>query len=150
MSLPIDVRDGPVAVVEQVLDMAAKLQAAGLAEDFDGAGVGVPGPVQFPVGIPVAPPIMPGWDCFLVREALSQKLGCTVMVDNDVNLVAAPALSLAVCHAKQRAIPRPWAAPQDRIIQPTHLVVHHVLIIGPEPSGYASTRRADTYGPRSR
>ena len=36
----------------------------------------------------MAPPIMPGWDGFPVREALSQELGCPVMVDNDVNLMA--------------------------------------------------------------
>ncbi|MFF0447877.1 ROK family protein [Streptomyces sp. NPDC004609] len=85
---PMDVREGPVAVFEQVLSMAAKLKATGLAEGFDGAGIGVPGPVRFPEGIPVAPPIMPGWDGFPVREALSQDLGCPVMVDNDVNLMA--------------------------------------------------------------
>lgn len=85
---PMDVREGPVAVFEQVLSMAAKLKATGLAEGFDGAGIGVPGPVRFPEGIPVAPPIMPGWDGFPVREALSQELGCPVMVDNDVNLMA--------------------------------------------------------------
>ncbi|MEV7788342.1 ROK family protein [Streptomyces sp. NPDC088106] len=85
---PMDVREGPVAVFEQVLAMAAKLKASGLAEGFDGAGIGVPGPVRFPEGIPVAPPIMPGWDGFPVREALSQDLGCPVMVDNDVNLMA--------------------------------------------------------------
>ncbi|MFF4352480.1 ROK family transcriptional regulator [Streptomyces sp. NPDC001530] len=88
LSQPIDVREGPVAVFEQVLDMAAKLKAAGLAEGFDGAGVGIPGPVRFPEGVPVAPPIMPGWDGFPIREALSQDLGCPVMVDNDVNLMA--------------------------------------------------------------
>ncbi|HET6357106.1 ROK family transcriptional regulator [Streptomyces sp.] len=85
---PIDVRAGPVAVFEQVLDMAAKLKAAGLAEGFDGAGVGIPGPVRSPEGVPVSPPIMPGWDGFPVREALGQDLGCPVMVDNDVNLMA--------------------------------------------------------------
>jgi glucokinase-like ROK family protein len=85
---PTDVREGPVAVFEQVLSLAAKLRASGLAEGFDGAGIGVPGPVRFPEGVPVAPPIMPGWDGFPVREALSQELGCPVMVDNDVNLMA--------------------------------------------------------------
>jgi glucokinase-like ROK family protein len=88
LSQPMDVREGPVAVFEQVLSMAAKLRASGLAEGFDGAGIGVPGPVRFPEGVPVAPPIMPGWDGFPVREALSQELGCPVMVDNDVNLMA--------------------------------------------------------------
>ncbi|MFG3296630.1 ROK family protein [Streptomyces sp. NPDC048179] len=85
---PMDVREGPVAVFEQVLSMAAKLKASGVVEGFDGAGIGVPGPVRFPEGVPVAPPIMPGWDGFPVREALSQELGCPVMVDNDVNLMA--------------------------------------------------------------
>lgn len=84
----MDVREGPVAVFEHVLAMAAKLRSSGLAEGFDGAGIGVPGPVRFPEGVPVAPPIMPGWDGFPVREALSQELGCPVMVDNDVNLMA--------------------------------------------------------------
>ncbi|MEO3974609.1 ROK family protein [Streptomyces sp. CAU 1734] len=88
LSHPMDVREGPVAVFEQVLSMAAKLKATGLAEGFDGAGIGVPGPVRFPEGTPVAPPIMPGWDGFPVRQALSQDLGCPVMVDNDVNLMA--------------------------------------------------------------
>lgn len=88
LTQPMDVREGPVAVFEQALAMAGKLRDAGLAEGFDGAGIGVPGPVRFPEGVPVAPPIMPGWDGFPVREALSQELGCPVMVDNDVNLMA--------------------------------------------------------------
>ncbi|MFF0793014.1 ROK family protein [Streptomyces spiralis] len=88
LSEPLDVREGPVAVFERVLALAVKLREAGVAEHFDGAGIGVPGPVRFPEGVPVAPPIMPGWDGFPVREALSQELGCPVLVDNDVNLMA--------------------------------------------------------------
>lgn len=88
LTQPMDVREGPVAVFEQVLALAAKLRDDGLAERFDGAGIGVPGPVRFPDGVPVAPPIMPGWDGFPVREAMSQELGCPVLVDNDVNLMA--------------------------------------------------------------
>lgn len=88
LTQPMDVREGPVAVFEQVLTMVGKLRDSGVAEGFDGAGIGVPGPVRYPEGVPVAPPIMPGWDGFPVREALSQELGCPVMVDNDVNLMA--------------------------------------------------------------
>ncbi|MFD7663950.1 ROK family protein [Streptomyces sp. NPDC059788] len=88
LTQPVDVREGPVAVFEQALALAGKLKASGVAERFDGAGIGVPGPVRFPEGVPVAPPIMPGWDGFPVREALGQELGCPVMVDNDVNLMA--------------------------------------------------------------
>ncbi|NLU72887.1 ROK family transcriptional regulator [Streptomyces sp. HNM0575] len=89
LNQPMDVREGPVAVFDQVLAMVGKLRDSGVAaEGFDGAGIGVPGPVRFPEGVPVAPPIMPGWDGFPVREALGQELGCPVMVDNDVNLMA--------------------------------------------------------------
>lgn len=95
----LDVREGPVAVFEQTLVMAAKLREQGLAEGFDGAGIGVPGPVRFPDGVPVAPPIMPGWDGFPVREALSQELGCPVMVDNDVNLMALGEQHAGVAHS---------------------------------------------------
>jgi glucokinase-like ROK family protein len=85
---PLDVRDGPVAVFERVLALVGKLREAVASEHFDGAGIGVPGPVRFPEGVPVAPPIMPGWNGFPVREAMSQELGCPVLVDNDVNLMA--------------------------------------------------------------
>ncbi|MFI2411999.1 ROK family protein [Streptomyces sp. NPDC018947] len=85
---PLDVREGPVAVFERVLALVGKLRETVPAEHFDGAGIGVPGPVRFPEGVPVAPPIMPGWNGFPVREAMSQELGCPVLVDNDVNLMA--------------------------------------------------------------
>ncbi|MEV5550456.1 ROK family protein [Streptomyces sp. NPDC052309] len=85
---PLDVRDGPVAVFEQVLALVGKVRETASVEHFDGAGIGVPGPVRFPEGVPVAPPIMPGWNGFPVREAMSQELGCPVLVDNDVNLMA--------------------------------------------------------------
>ncbi len=85
---PIDVRDGPDAVLAVVLDLVGKLRADGLAVDLHGAGVGVPGPVSFRDGVPVAPPIMPGWNQYPVRSVLSQHLGCPVQVDNDVNIMA--------------------------------------------------------------
>ena len=39
-------------------------------------------------GVPVSPPIMPGWDGYPVRDALSRELGCPVLLDNDVNVMA--------------------------------------------------------------
>ncbi len=64
-----------------------------LAED-DGTAVwaivvGLPGPVDFDSGRPVAPPIMPGWNGFDVRTVFEQRYGAPVWVDNDVNLLAA-------------------------------------------------------------
>jgi glucokinase-like ROK family protein len=44
--------------------------------------------VSFREGVPVSPPIMPGWNHFPVRETLAAELGCPVLVDNDVNIMA--------------------------------------------------------------
>jgi len=48
----------------------------------------VPGPVSFRDGVPVSPPIMPGWDRYPVREVLTREHGCPAVVDNDVNIMA--------------------------------------------------------------
>lgn len=88
LSRPTDVRDGPAAVLDQAMELVGKLRANGTATEIHGAGIGVPGPVSFRDGTPIAPPIMPGWDRFPVREATSQELGCPVLVDNDVNIMA--------------------------------------------------------------
>ncbi len=52
------------------------------------AGVGLPAPVEFRSGTPIAPPIMPGWDGFPVRDRVADNLGIPVWVDNEVNLLA--------------------------------------------------------------
>ncbi|MEV0248837.1 ROK family protein [Nocardia sp. NPDC050712] len=89
LSEPCDIRQGPAAVLERVLDLLGKLRAEhAVGGRLHGAGIGVPGPVSFRDGIPVSPPIMPGWHRFPVREVVAQELGCPVLVDNDVNLLA--------------------------------------------------------------
>ena len=88
VSEPMDVRRGPETVIGRALDLIGKLCADDIAPRLVGAGVGVPGPVSFAKGIPVNPPIMPGWDHFPVRDTCSAVLGCPVLVDNDVNLMA--------------------------------------------------------------
>ena len=88
VSAPCDVREGPGVVLERALDMLDKLRGEGLFKELHGVGIGVPGPVSFRDGVPVAPPIMPGWDRFPVREVIGQRLGCPSLVDNDVNIMA--------------------------------------------------------------
>jgi glucokinase-like ROK family protein len=88
VSAPCDVREGPDAVLDRAFDMLDKLRSEGLFKELHGAGVGVPGPVSFRDGVPVVPPIMPGWDRFPVRDVVGQRLGCPSLVDNDVNIMA--------------------------------------------------------------
>jgi predicted NBD/HSP70 family sugar kinase len=44
--------------------------------------------VRFRDGVPVSPPLMPGWDGFAVRDLLAHAHECPVVVDNDVNIMA--------------------------------------------------------------
>ncbi|MFP3962102.1 ROK family transcriptional regulator [Actinomadura fulvescens] len=83
-----DVRQGATAVLDRALDLLGKLRDEGLIPQVHGTGIGVPGPVSFRDGMPVVPPIMTGWDRFPVRDAIGQELGCPVLVDNDVNIMA--------------------------------------------------------------
>jgi glucokinase-like ROK family protein len=87
-SEPVDVRQGPEIVIGRALEMIGKLRASDTAPGFAGAGAGLPGPVSYAEGMPVSPPIMPGWNHFPVREAFASELGCPVLVDNDVNIMA--------------------------------------------------------------
>ena len=86
----LDLSVGPEKALDVLTEqLRALLRSTDITTDEVKALVmGLPGPVDPRMGMPVRPPIMPGWDGFPVREALSQELGCPVMVDNDVNLMA--------------------------------------------------------------
>ena len=59
--------------LEETFD--ALLDEAGRThDDVRGVGVGVPGPVEFATGTPVAPPIMPGWDGYGVARPAARPL----------------------------------------------------------------------------
>ncbi len=58
------------------------------AEDVRGIGLGVPAPVAFSRGEPVAPPMMPGWDGFSIPDWFARHYDAPVLVDNDVNIMA--------------------------------------------------------------
>ncbi len=83
-----DIRSGPKVILHRVCELLAKAKVDGAYERLNAVGIGVPGPVSFRDGVPVSPPIMPGWDRFPVRELLTREYGCPAVVDNDVNIMA--------------------------------------------------------------
>jgi len=85
---PADIRSGPKAILQRVGELLAKARSDGAYQRLDAVGIGVPGPVSFRDGVPVSPPIMPGWDRYPVREVLTREHGCPAVVDNDVNIMA--------------------------------------------------------------
>ncbi|MFI5933063.1 ROK family protein [Actinoplanes sp. NPDC051494] len=83
-----DIRSGPKAILHRINELLAKARTDGAYEKLDAVGIGVPGPVSFRDGVPVSPPIMPGWDRYPLRELLTREHGCPAVVDNDVNIMA--------------------------------------------------------------
>ncbi|BAL89257.1 putative ROK-family protein [Actinoplanes missouriensis 431] len=83
----IDVAAGPKAVLSLAESLAAELLEPRRIPVW-AVGVGVPGPVEFRTGLPIVPPIMPGWDRYPIRRRLRARFGAPVWVDNDVNLMA--------------------------------------------------------------
>jgi glucokinase-like ROK family protein len=82
-----DIAKGPEKALETVEFAFDKILAH---EDHKvwGIGIGLPGPVEFATGLPMSPPIMPGWDKYPVRARLMEKYQVPVWVDNDVNVMA--------------------------------------------------------------
>lgn len=87
---PTDVARGPEMVLSELerhFDrLAANPQA--MRGGIWGVGIGLPGPVEFATGRPSAPPIMPGWDNYPVRDRIQARYGSSVWVDNEVNTLA--------------------------------------------------------------
>jgi predicted NBD/HSP70 family sugar kinase len=88
--VPWPLAEGPERTVNLLVEQFADLleQAKVPADRPRVLVVGLPGPVDVARGMAVRPPIMPGWDGFPVAERLGGELGCPVLVDNDVNLMA--------------------------------------------------------------
>jgi glucokinase-like ROK family protein len=88
---PSDIGDGPDIVlthVEELFDRLLRDIGTDNAAPVWGVGVGLPGPVEFATGRPSAPPIMPGWDGYAVRDRLAERFDAPVWVDNEVNTMA--------------------------------------------------------------
>ncbi len=85
-----DVSAGPEAVLGRVETLIDGLLSCRSRRERQvwGVGVGLPGPVSYSSGIPIAPPIMPGWDGYPVRRRFAERYEAPTWVDNEVNLMA--------------------------------------------------------------
>lgn len=86
-----DVRTRPEVLLGYCVGLIKELASAqGCNTDqILGIGIGVPGPVDFARGVLVAPPLMPGWENFRIRDFFKESFpSAYVVVDNDVNIMA--------------------------------------------------------------
>jgi glucokinase-like ROK family protein len=101
--VPIDISVGPEKVLTEVEKIFDKIALKEKVPLF-GIGMGLPGPVEFATGVPMSPPIMPGWDKYAVRDRFAYKYQSPVWIDNDVNLMALGEASLNVDEKHQELI----------------------------------------------
>jgi glucokinase-like ROK family protein len=90
-SEPTDVKLNPEIVLGRCTELLLGLiRVHGITPaQILGIGVGVPGPVDFARGVLVAPPLMPQWENFLIRDFFKQTFSSAfIVVDNDVNIMA--------------------------------------------------------------
>jgi glucokinase-like ROK family protein len=86
-----DVRNRPELFFGRCVELIHELiKAHGIQSDqILGIGVGVPGPVDFARAVLVAPPLMPDWENFPIRNFIKESFpSAFVVVDNDVNIMA--------------------------------------------------------------
>ncbi|MFA9492197.1 MAG: ROK family protein [Anaerolineales bacterium] len=88
---PADVRDTPEQLLDRICALITeRLNTRGASEkELVGLGIGVPGPVQFPSGLLIEPPLMPAWDSFPIKDHIRRRFPqVRPIVDNDVNIMA--------------------------------------------------------------
>jgi predicted NBD/HSP70 family sugar kinase len=86
----IQIAAGPEAVLDWLTATIDSLLAV-LGREKDNViavGIGLPGPVEHSSGKPSQPPIMPGWNGFDVPRYVQRSYDVSVLVDNDVNIMA--------------------------------------------------------------
>lgn len=85
LAIPLVLADGPEPTLATVSHALLEISGGG---DIRAIGVSVPGPVHTTTGVVGLPSRMPGWQGFRVSEAIAERFGVPVVVDNDANLAA--------------------------------------------------------------
>ena len=95
--IPIDVADGPQAVVDLVWhEIGRAFEALHLEPDLlRGVTLGVPAPVESRIGTVSSSAQLPGWYQANLRELMTAHTSVPLLIENDANLLAAAEFSLA-------------------------------------------------------
>src|SRR3984885_1750244 len=89
VNLPTRVAAGPQAVVNDMGDAIGRVLAQiGPQYELLGVGIGAPGPLELPSGRFHRPPNLPGFDAFVLKDAMESTLQTPVIVEKDANAAA--------------------------------------------------------------
>jgi glucokinase len=89
VNLPTRVSEGPNGVVRDITGAIGRvLEQCGPDHQLFGIGIGAPGPLELPSGKFHRPPNLPGFDGFLLKDAMESNLNAPVIVECDANAAA--------------------------------------------------------------
>lgn len=90
IEIPFDITQGPEPCLAQAEALLTELLEKNnlRLEHIMALGVGVPGPIVSEEGMVIAPPIMPGWDGYPIRQRLQAHWNIPVSLNNDAELGA--------------------------------------------------------------
>ena len=86
-----DVRGEPEDLLCEINDLVSEMLVKQGADESNlvGLGMGVPGPVLYPTGLLIRPPLMPAWDGFPIKDFIRNRFPVVrPVIDNDVNIMA--------------------------------------------------------------
>jgi glucokinase-like ROK family protein len=88
IEIPFDITQGPRPCLAQAEALMTELLEKNdmHLEQIFAIGMGVPGPIVSKEGMVVAPPIMPGWDGYPIRQDMEAKWNIPVSLNNDAEL----------------------------------------------------------------
>jgi glucokinase-like ROK family protein len=86
----VDINEGPDVVLGWLMETFDGLldEIRRSPSEVRGIGIGVPGPVDYTLGMAVNPPIMAGWHLHPIKDGFAKRYDAPVLVDNDVNIMA--------------------------------------------------------------
>ena len=87
--IPTRESEGPEAAVQRIASLVRDgQQRLDVDDQVEGIGLGAPGPMDLPRGYLVAPPQLPSWWDFPIRDRVEELLGRPVAFLNDANAAA--------------------------------------------------------------
>src|SRR5579884_3679632 len=85
---PISYDNGPEAVIATITDVVRAIASRIGNGSLCGVGIGVPGFINMETGTIIGSANLPGFEEFPVRDAIQQRLGTSIILENDANAAA--------------------------------------------------------------
>src|SRR4051794_34970422 len=80
--------DGRDSIIADLIAAIQKVRSAVGPNGLQGVGIGIPGYIQMDTGVVIGSANLPGFDGFPFRDEIQNRLGTTIILENDANAAA--------------------------------------------------------------